>query len=544
MANHTRIYVPPSHTKKIFENIKRVGKGFSERDTPLFPTMMVQAQEELSEDIAIPTETHPTPTITQPSSSQPSRKQKPRKTKRQDTELPQTNVPIKIVADEAVNEEMYDSFEKATTTTTSLDADQDRDNINTMGDTIAQTRSENVSNFPNDPPLLRVNTLRSEEDRLKLKELMELCTKLSDRALNLETTKNAQAKEIANLKKIVKRLERKRESRSHGLKRLYKVGLSTRVESSANEESKDEEDSSKQGRISGINANQDINLDLQGVEVVVKEVNVASIATSITVAATTAVSFDELTLAQSLMEIKTSKPNEKRIVMQEPKPEMPLKKKAQISLDEEFAFKLQSKEDEQESIIKEKAQQIEEVNLTWDDVQAKIKADYEMRRKFFAAKRAKEKRNKPLTKDQQRSLMSTYLKNIDGWKTRTLKSKSFAEIKDLFDKAMTRINNFVNFRTELVEESTKKAQEEIAQESSSKIPGDELKLEIAKKQRIEDENESVKLKRCLEIVPDDRDDVTTDATPLSFKSPIIVDYKIYKERRKSFFQIIKADGNS
>nr|GEU73805.1 hypothetical protein [Tanacetum cinerariifolium] len=33
-------------------------------------------------------------------------------------------------------------------------------------------------------------------------------------------------------------------------------------------------------------------------------------------------------------------------------------------------------------------------------------------------------------------------------------------------------------------------------------------------------------------------------TPLSYKSPTIVDYKIYKEGRKSFFKIIRADGNS
>nr|GEU32756.1 hypothetical protein [Tanacetum cinerariifolium] len=49
MSNHHRIYVTPSHTKKIFRNMKRVGKDFSRRVTPLFPTMMVQAQEEMGE---------------------------------------------------------------------------------------------------------------------------------------------------------------------------------------------------------------------------------------------------------------------------------------------------------------------------------------------------------------------------------------------------------------------------------------------------------------------------------------------------------------
>ncbi|GJX54205.1 hypothetical protein Tco_0282574 [Tanacetum coccineum] len=43
MSKHKEIYVTPSHTKKIFTNMKREGKGFSSRVTPLFQTMMVQA---------------------------------------------------------------------------------------------------------------------------------------------------------------------------------------------------------------------------------------------------------------------------------------------------------------------------------------------------------------------------------------------------------------------------------------------------------------------------------------------------------------------
>nr|GFB18782.1 hypothetical protein [Tanacetum cinerariifolium] len=118
-----------------------------------------------------------------------------------------------------------------------------------------------------------------------------------------------------------------------------------------------------------------------------------------------------------------------------------------------------------------------------EDIQAKLDADYQLaermqaeeqqelneeekakffmellekRKKFFAAKRAEEKRNRPPNKAQQRSLMCIYLKNIDGWKPRALKNKSFAEIQELFDKAMKRINTFFDFKTELVKESTKK----------------------------------------------------------------------------------------
>nr|GEU84372.1 hypothetical protein [Tanacetum cinerariifolium] len=48
----------------------------------------------------------------------------------------------------------------------------------------------------------------------------------------------------------------------------------------------------------------------------------------------------------------------------------------------------------------------------------------------------------------------------------------------------------------------------------------------------------------MEIGPEDDDEVKIKATPLSSKSPTIVDYKIYKEGKESYFKIIKADRNS
>nr|GEV68204.1 hypothetical protein [Tanacetum cinerariifolium] len=56
--------------------------------------------------------------------------------------------------------------------------------------------------------------------------------------------------------------------------------------------------------------------------------------------------------------------------------------------------------------------------------------------------------------------------------------------------------------------------------------------------------EGIELKRCLEIVPEDDDDVAIEATPLSLKSPTIVDYKNYREGKKSYLKIIRANGNS
>nr|GEV89278.1 hypothetical protein [Tanacetum cinerariifolium] len=124
-----------------------------------------------------------------------------------------------------------------------------------------------------------------------------------------------------------------------------------------------------------------------------------------------------------------------------------------------------------------------------------------------------------------------------------LKNKSFDSIQKMFYRAFKRVNTFVDYKTELVVESSKEVEAEVT-EGSSKRAGEELEQENAKKQKMKDDKESAELKQCLKIIPEDGDDVTIDATPLSSKSPTIIDYKIYKDGKKSYFQIFKADGNS
>ncbi|GJY96462.1 putative ribonuclease H-like domain-containing protein [Tanacetum coccineum] len=140
---------------------------------------------------------------------------------------------------ETVTKEREDIMERAATTAFSLEAGQDSGNINRTQSMATLNKPSPQGNGPGSGP--RVNTLESGEDRLKLKELMDLYTKLSDRVLDLETTKTAQAKEIANLKKRVKNLERKRKSRPPEMN-LFKIGTSRR-------RSLGEEDASKQGGI-------------------------------------------------------------------------------------------------------------------------------------------------------------------------------------------------------------------------------------------------------------------------------------------------------
>nr|GFB05523.1 hypothetical protein [Tanacetum cinerariifolium] len=55
-----------------------------------------------------------------------------------------------------------------------------------------------------------------------------------------------------------------------------------------------------------------------------------------------------------------------------------IKKKDQISFDEQEARRLQAEFDEQDRLAKEKAQQIEDENLAWDNVQAMMDSYYKL----------------------------------------------------------------------------------------------------------------------------------------------------------------------
>ncbi|GKF14473.1 hypothetical protein Tco_0055935, partial [Tanacetum coccineum] len=98
---------------------------------------------------------------------------------------------------------------------------------------VPQDEAEHEESVPtpsNDPQ-------PSGEVSMQLTDLMVLCTKLQTQVLDLQKAKDAQAKEIATLKKMIQRLERRKMSRPTCLKRLRKVGMSRRVESSKDQES-------------------------------------------------------------------------------------------------------------------------------------------------------------------------------------------------------------------------------------------------------------------------------------------------------------------
>ncbi|GJV22040.1 putative ribonuclease H-like domain-containing protein [Tanacetum coccineum] len=233
-----------------------------------------------------------------------------------------------------------------------------------------------------------------------------------------------------------------------------------------------------------------------------------------------------LLLAQALEALKTSKPKEKGkgIVIE---PVKPMKKKDLIRLDEKVALKLRAKFDEEERLAREKAEKEKEANIALIEEWVDIHADHELaqrlqaeeqeelsdaekatlfqqllekRRKHFAAKRAEEQRKKPPTQVRQKKIICTHLKNMEGYKLKDLKSKGFDDIQEMFDRAF-------------------------------------------KRQKVDDDKEITELKQCVEIIPDEAE-VIIDAIPLVVKSPRIVDWKIHKEGKKSYYQIIRAHEKS
>nr|GEV26283.1 hypothetical protein [Tanacetum cinerariifolium] len=252
----------------------------------------------------------------------------------------------------------------------------------------------------------------------------------------------------------------------------------------------DQEDASKQERMID-NIDQDEEIALvdetheeveQCPKVVKKDISTADPVTTagevvtttedveVTTAATTPqISKDELTLAQTLIEIKAAKPKARGVRLQE------------LS---EFRTTSSSQPSQ---IPHAKDKDAEKVRLFMELLENK--------RKFFARKREIKKRNRPPTKAQQRNLMCTYLKNMDGWKPKSLKKKSFDEIQKLFDSVIKRVNTFVDMNTKIVEERSKKTQAKVTK-GSSKRARDELEQESAKRHKLKKEDDSSELKNA------------------------------------------------
>nr|GFA30833.1 hypothetical protein [Tanacetum cinerariifolium] len=134
------------------------------------------------------------------------------------------------------------------------------------------------------------------------------------------------------------------------------------------------------------------------------------------------------------------------------------------------------------------------------------------------------------TKDKARKNMMVYLKNVAGFKMDYFKEMSYDDIHPIFEKHFDSNMAFLQKTKEQMDEEDSKALKRLNESKAKKA---------AKKQKLDEEVKE--LKRHLQIVPNDDDDVYTEVTPLARKV-LFVDYEIYNENNKPYFKIKRADG--
>nr|GEY08516.1 hypothetical protein [Tanacetum cinerariifolium] len=408
--------------------------------------------------------------VTQPStSSQPQQKHKSKKSKKRITKFPQLSDSTHDVADEHV-------------TTTS-----------------------------NDP-------LLSGEDRLKLTELIELCTQLQSKVHALESTKANQALEIGSLKRRVKKFKKKASKKTHKLKILYKIGSSTRLESSK-----------------GTDMGEDSEIPTNSHHT--PSVTQPSTSSQPQQKHKSKKSKKRITKFPQLSD-STHDVADEHVTTTSNDPLLSGEDRLKLTELIELCTQLQSKVHALEST---KANQALEIG------------SLKRRVKKFKKKASKKTHKLKILYKIGSSTRLESSKGTDMFDTSILDDEEVVAEKEVCTadpvptagEVVTTAGVEVSIATTTVDVEVKLVKgSEKAAEGNSKRAGGKLEQEEAKRQRIEEENESAELKRCMEIIPDDEDDVTIKATHIYSKYPTIVDYKIYKEGMKSFFKIIRADGNS
>ncbi|GJY47561.1 hypothetical protein Tco_0436624 [Tanacetum coccineum] len=326
---------------------------------------------------------------------------------------------------------------------------------------------------PHDLPLLGGNTPRSDEGGMELiQELMKTCTSLTKRVLALEEAKTAQDKVITRLKLRVRRLEKKRKARtSQPMKRRLFKG---RVETSTNKS------------LGGSTADQ-----------VSTTMNVSAATPSTPLIITTIFDDEDLTIAQTLVKMRSGKEKEKGVVFideeetprlirstttlqplptidlkdkgksvlveKEPEKQEKVKRKdqglAQIESDAELAQRLHDEElAALDRAQKERQKQEEATNAAlaeeFDEIQARMDADHEL-----AVRLTHEEQEKYTI--EERAILYT---------PQQLKHKSFEEVKKLYEKEQRWINDFK------IEEND--AEKEELRACLDIVPGDEIAIDF------------------------------------------------------------------
>nr|GEV17094.1 hypothetical protein [Tanacetum cinerariifolium] len=354
---HNTHYTSPALTQEVFANMRRVGKGFLGVETPLFASMLVppqpQAAEE-GEEVEMPTAPAPPSSTNAPSPSQ------------DPTPTPHATPP------------------------------QDQ---------------------PSTPPASPVQeqpTTTTESSMSLLTTLMETCASLSQKVVELEQDKHTQALDILQLKKRVKKLEKKKRSKHSGMH-------------------------PNKWKIEAIDADEDITLvdvDTQE-EVVTMDVELQGRINQEDVsAATKDVSVAEPTVF-----------NDEKVIMSMARTSIKLKAKKAKLLDEQIAQKLDDEEvkkaaamDKQEKDDLERAQVLQkqyddkEENIDWSAV-----VDQVQERHLDNIRKYQSLKKKPVFIAQARKNMIIYLKNMAGYQMEHFIGMTYDKAMPVFEREYKRV---------------------------------------------------------------------------------------------------------
>ncbi|GKC22366.1 hypothetical protein Tco_1024516 [Tanacetum coccineum] len=170
------------------------------------------------------------------------------------------------------------------------------------------------------------------------------------------------------------------------------------------------------------------------------------------------------------------------------------------------------------------------------------------RKRYFAAQRPEQKRNKLPIQAQRRTYMSNYIKHIGSHTLQQLRSYSFDEIKTLFETTMRRVNIFVPIESEVDREVF-----ELAAGSSKRDAEEELDKETSKRQKTGESSELAEEPRDKEVDELSQEELQQmiiivleqgmNVEALQTKYPII-NWEIYIEGTRKYRKIIQVGNHT
>ncbi|GJW19574.1 hypothetical protein Tco_0027010 [Tanacetum coccineum] len=404
--------------------------------------------------------------------------------------------------------------------------------------------TQTPSPMPYDSPLSGGHTPRSDEGSKKLNELMELCTKLSDKVTSLEDdlkqTKKIYGKALTKLVNKVKQLEPKLKSTTERRK--------ARMVISDDEEDLVSKDTSKHGRMTETEY-EEVKIDLNQTDddlqrrSIIEEINLGKGFTLQQLTPTKVTQGEEQ--CQESFEAQLSVLSAAKILADASRERVKTytRRKSTDSLKDSTAGGLFSTAEEVQG--KEHISTDEKVAQKLNDKEmARAAAREEQERIDFekaleqsdTIRRCQTLKKKPVSLAQARKNMMIYLKNMDGYKMGYFKGMSYDEIRPIFEEEYNKIQTLFKKDTEVEKTKTKRiAEETLLQESFKKLRTTEAsRSEPIQEQPTEEPKElsEEELKKMLEIVP--VEEIKAEALQIIRVGNITEAYQVFEDMLKGF----------